>query len=495
MDRSGLISGDEGPLRVPIPAYLIEHAGSIVVFDAGLPPELCDVGSPLSKELAPYFGCDLPPGTNLAERLRSCDVEPSDVDMVVVSHMHFDHVGGSSLVPEAELVVQRAEWEAAVADEAREQYVTVLDDERPRRLVEGEWDIFGDGRAVVTSTVGHTAGHQSLRLITDDGRELILCGDACYLRRSLETRTLPPSMFDAAAQLTAMAWLDERERSGARLYFGHEPSQWPTGLEDDRVIELASHSARTVIDLSVARAKALRAAQEWNLELGESFPMANVSVVYPTGDGRVLKVAWEGDDESLSEPDALKLWDGNGAVRLYRRSGRAILEERAVPGEDISRLDDDEATAIAVDVAQKLWRPATVPFRSVEDDVDRWLDEARRQGSSLAGMARELFEAVGVDPQWVVHGDFHHHNILSHGDRYVAIDPKPYLADREYDVPAFLWNPMDNYMADREQTERRIGAFVAIGLDDFKIRAWSIIRGAYLRPSEEFVRGLRALIA
>jgi streptomycin 6-kinase len=223
--------------------------------------------------------------------------------------------------------------------------------------------------------------------------------------------------------------------------------------------------------------------------------MANVSVVYPTGDGRVLKVAWEGDDESLSEPDALKLWNGNGAVRLYRRSGRAILEERAVPGEDISRLDDDEATAIAVDVAQKLWRPATVPFRSVEDDVDRWLDEARRQGSSLAGMARELFEAVGVDPQWVVHGDFHHHNILSHGDRYVAIDPKPYLADREYDVPAFLWNPMDNYMADREQTERRIGAFVAIGLDDFKIRAWSIIRGAYLRPSEEFVRGLRALVA
>jgi N-acyl homoserine lactone hydrolase len=495
MDRSGLISGDEGRLRIPIPAYLIEHAGSLIVFDAGLPPELRDPDSELSKELAPYFGCDLPPGTNLAERLRSCGVDPGDVDMVVVSHMHFDHVGGSSLVPEAELVVQRAEWEAAVADLAREQYVTVLDDVRPRRLVEGEWDVAGDGRMVVTSTVGHTAGHQSLRLIDDDGRELILCGDACYLRRSLETHTLPPSSFDAVAQRRGMAWLDDREHSGARLYFGHEPSQWPTGLEDDRVIELASPSAGNVIDLSGARATAREVAREWHLELGEPFPMANVSVVFPTGDGQVLKVAWEGDDESLYEPDALELWNGNGAVRAYRRSGRAVLEERAVPGDDISGLDDDEATAIAVGIAQKLWRPATGPFQSVEDDVNRWLDDARREGSGLAGMARELFETVGVNPRWVVHGDFHHHNILRHGERHVAIDPKPYLADREYDVPSFLWNPMDNYMADRETTERRIAAFVAVGLDDFKIRAWSIIRGSYLRPAEEFVRALRELVA
>ena len=81
-----------------------------------------------------------------------------------------------------------------------------------------------------------------------------------------------------------------------------------------------------------------------------------------------------------------------------------------------------------------------------------------------------------------MHGDFHHHNILRDGDRFVAIDPKPYLAEREYDVPSFLWNPLDNRMDDREQTERRIAAFVAAGLDDFRIRAWTVIRGAYLRP-------------
>jgi streptomycin 6-kinase len=251
---------------------------------------------------------------------------------------------------------------------------------------------------------------------------------------------------------------------------------------------------REPIDLSSARRTAHELAREWGLELGEPFALNYASFVVPTSGGQVLKVASDGDDESLHEPDALELWDGDGAVRAFRRSGRAVLEERAVPGDDLSLCHDDDATAIAVALVQRLWRPATAPFRSVEPDVQRWLDEAESEGSELVPLARELLDDVGVHPDWVVHGDFHHHNILRHGERYVAIDPKPYLADREYDAPSFLWNPMTNHMTGQAQTERRIAAFVASGLDDFKIRAWSIIRGSYLRREEHFVTGLRALL-
>src|ERR671932_647257 len=97
-------------------------------------------------------------------------------------------------------------------------------------------------------------------------------------------------------------------------------------------------------DLTVARATALKAAQEWGLELEEPFALSYVSYVAPAGNA-VLKVAWEGDDESLHEADALELWDGDGAVRLLRRWGRALLEERALPGDDLSELPDDQATA------------------------------------------------------------------------------------------------------------------------------------------------------
>ena len=248
---------------------------------------------------------------------------------------------------------------------------------------------------------------------------------------------------------------------------------------------------RQQLDLGLSRALAFQVAHEWGLELGEPFAMANVSFVAPAGND-VLKVPWDGDEESLHEGDALELWNGDGAVRLLRRSGRALLEERVVPGDDLSTLREDEATPIAVDIATRLWRRAGPPFRPVAAQVPQWLDNAEREGSELVPLARELLNTLKPSADWLVHGDFHHHNILRGDDRFVAIDPKPYLADREYDVPSFLWNPIGNRMDDRAQTEQRIAAFVAAGLDDFRIRAWTVIRGAYLRP--EYADPIRRLM-
>ena len=79
--------------------------------------------------------------------------------------------------------------------------------------------------------------------------------------------------------------------------------------------------------------------------------------------------------------ESLELWDGDGAVRLLRSdpARRALLEERAVPGDDISELPEEAALEIAVDVARRLWRPAGAPFR-----LDRRprpaLDRRRRAG-------------------------------------------------------------------------------------------------------------------
>ncbi|MDX6476349.1 MAG: streptomycin 6-kinase, partial [Gaiellaceae bacterium] len=92
------------------------------------------------------------------------------------------------------------------------------------------------------------------------------------------------------------------------------------------------------VDLTDARATAEQVAADWGVELGTPFTLSRHSYVAPVGDDEVLKVPWEGDDESLHEGEALELWAGDGAVRLLRRSGRALLEERALPGDDISEL-------------------------------------------------------------------------------------------------------------------------------------------------------------
>jgi streptomycin 6-kinase len=253
------------------------------------------------------------------------------------------------------------------------------------------------------------------------------------------------------------------------------------------------------VDLSGAKATAEEVATEWGLQLGEPFVLSRYSYVAPVGDDAVLKVAWAEDDEGLEEPDALALWAGNGAVQLLRadKNRRALLEERARPGDDISELPDEEATTIAVDIATRLWQPAGQPFRWVGDHIPRWMDDAERdagEGAELLPLARQLYASLEISRAWLTHGDFHHHNILRHGDRFVAIDPKPYLGDREYDVPSFLWNPLSYEMTDRRKTERRIAAFVAAGLDDFKIRAWTAIRGSYLGAGSEEAALIRSLL-
>jgi streptomycin 6-kinase len=247
------------------------------------------------------------------------------------------------------------------------------------------------------------------------------------------------------------------------------------------------------VDLTETKRVAHEVAAEWGLVLGEPFALAQFSYVAPVGSDAVLKVAWAGDDESLDEGRALELWAGSGAVKLHRadRTKRALLEECAVPGDDISDLPDEQATAIAVDVATRLWRRAGEPFRPVAGEIPRWLAGSV---SSLTPYARELWEAFEPGHEWLVHGDFHHHNILRHGGRHVAIDPKPYLSDREYDVFAWLYNPMSYRMIDREKTERRIAAFVAAGLDDRRIRVWAIVRGAYLRDDPEELALLASLL-
>jgi streptomycin 6-kinase len=239
-------------------------------------------------------------------------------------------------------------------------------------------------------------------------------------------------------------------------------------------------------------------AAQWGVRLGPSFALSRYSYVAPAGDGAVLKVTSPEDDESAQEADALELWNGDGAVRLLRRDRdrHALLIERARPGTDISALFEDEATAIAVQVGSKLWRPAAEPFRWIGDHVPRWLDNAEHAAerrNDLIPLARELYASLEPGRATLVHGDFHHHNILDAGGRHVAIDAKAMLGEAEFDVPSFLWNPL-SYRMRLDVTERRIAAFAAAGLDEQRIRLWSVIRGAYLRVDENETSVLRRLV-
>ena len=95
------------------------------------------------------------------------------------------------------------------------------------RLVDGEHDVFGDGSVVCLPTYGHTPGHQSLRLRLDRGG-VVLAADACYFCQTLRERRLPRNMHSREGMLPSRDRLDAQERSGARIFFGHDPEFWQT---------------------------------------------------------------------------------------------------------------------------------------------------------------------------------------------------------------------------------------------------------------------------
>jgi streptomycin 6-kinase len=228
------------------------------------------------------------------------------------------------------------------------------------------------------------------------------------------------------------------------------------------------------------QATATEVAHEWGVSLGERLVAGRFSFVAFAGEDAVLKVVPIEDDEADHEPDALELLGGDGAVRLLRRdrARRAILIERARPGFDASHLLEHEAIRIAVSAARKVWRPAKNgrPFRWIGDLVPRWLDNAGDH--YLVRQAKEIYATMHPGDTTLVHGDFHHHNLLSHGDRWVVIDPKPMVGEPEFDVPTFLWNPI-GHLPTRESVEVWISAFAEAGLDANLLRKWAIVRGTY----------------
>ena len=224
------LAGEHGRLRVPVPCFLIEHPQGAVVFDSGLHPQTQTDPAGRLGVVSRVFGVEFAAGEEVAARLAALGVDAARVRYLINSHLHFDHTGGNAQIPNARLVVQRREWEAGHdADQIARQFYFPHDYEHGHDtlLVDGEHDLFGDGRIVCLPTHGHTPGHQSLRVRLDSG-DVVLTGDACYLRRTLEALHLPSVVDDAEAMRAALRTLRALRDAGARLIFGHDPEDWAT---------------------------------------------------------------------------------------------------------------------------------------------------------------------------------------------------------------------------------------------------------------------------
>lgn len=235
----GFLAGERGRLRVPIPCFLVDHPKGKVLFDSGMHPQAGVDAAGRLGIAASIFDVELSPEENVAARLAALGIGTREIRYLINSHLHFDHTGGNALIPDAELVVQKREWDAGLSPEmVQRNFYDPKDYDLGHRVltVDGEHDLFGDGRVVCIPTHGHTPGHQSLRVRLDTAT-VVLTSDACYLRRTLEHLHLPSVVFDPEAMLASLGVLRALAARGDRIFFGHDPEFWasvpqaPLGIE------------------------------------------------------------------------------------------------------------------------------------------------------------------------------------------------------------------------------------------------------------------------
>jgi glyoxylase-like metal-dependent hydrolase (beta-lactamase superfamily II) len=217
------IEGGEGSVRMPVPAYLIDHPKGKVLFDTGMNLRF---QQELNSSIAPGGGYSIEMDTSheIGARLRQMGIDPDAIDFVLLSHLHMDHCAGLAQIPNATMVVQQAEYDAGINEEGNYDR-SYFDLGHKVLRVKGEHDLFGDGTIVLFPTPGHSPGHQSARIRLPGG-DVVLAADCCYFKRSLDQLRPPMHNFDREAQLASLRRLAEMQRGGARILFGHDPEQW-----------------------------------------------------------------------------------------------------------------------------------------------------------------------------------------------------------------------------------------------------------------------------
>jgi len=222
-----MCEGGQGRSTFPVSCWVIEHEKGTVLFDSGFHPELL---SDLNRigAAATLFDIDIPAGQNLKKLLADQGIDCSAIDYLVMSHLHFDHCGGTVQIPNARIIVQKEEWEAGNDSKWIDAGVynpADFDLGHNIQKIEGQHDIFGDGTVVCIPTPGHTAGHQSLRVELGSG-PVVLTSDCAYWQEMLDELLVPPHGFDRERQKESMKTLKSMRDLGCKLIFGHDAEQW-----------------------------------------------------------------------------------------------------------------------------------------------------------------------------------------------------------------------------------------------------------------------------
>ena len=203
------------PYEAALKPLLIQSSKENILIDTG-------VGE-LPEKYRKFHIVKRKPEQNLKAQLAQRGLKPQDIDIIVNTHLHFDHCGNNPLFPDAKFIVQAGEFNYALQPERFQEaaYIKELFDVKADyQLVHGEFNI--NDEIKVVPTPGHSIGHQSVVVKAAD-RSYVYCGDAAPIKENLERRNIPGVLYSAHQALESIDRL--RAISNAVYIYSHDNEQ------------------------------------------------------------------------------------------------------------------------------------------------------------------------------------------------------------------------------------------------------------------------------
>ena len=206
--------------RLVVSCYLIRHGESYMLWDTGL--EKADLGKPLVRNTTESEALSI----TIVDQLAKIGVKPQQVSLIGISHYHFDHTGQAGDFPQAKLMMGKADLALLrrPGSERAKPLAHWISGGGQVEDIEGDKDVFGDGKVVMLGLPGHTPGHHGLLVTLDGAGPVLLSGDVAHFRENLESSGVPIFNADRADSLASM----DRFRTMARnlkatAIIQHEP--------------------------------------------------------------------------------------------------------------------------------------------------------------------------------------------------------------------------------------------------------------------------------